>query len=166
MSDDKAQKRDDKAQKIVDKHVWWAAGAGLVPVPYLDMAAIAAVDLKMIKALTKTYEIDWVEERAKAIITSLTGGVATGMLARSVMLGTVIRMIPVIGQGVSMLSMPIFGGAVTYALGKVFAQHLAVGGTLLDLDLEKARKAMAEAFEKGKEAVLAKRGPKAKASAA
>ena len=145
------------ATKIVEKHMWWAAGAGLVPIPFLDVAAIAAVNLKMIKELTALYKVDFKEERAKNIITALTSGVGAGLLSGSATVGAIIRVIPLIGQTAATITMPIFGGAVTYAIGNVFAQHLAVGGTLLDFDPAMARDAVAEAYQKGKDAILRKR---------
>ena len=152
------------AEKIVQKHMWWAAGAGLVPVPVLDVAAIAAVNLKMIKDLTDLYKVDFKEERAKNIITALTAGVGAGMLARSTTVGTLIRVIPIIGQTAATLTMPIFGGAVTYAIGNVFAQHLSAGGTLLDFDPAMARDAIAEQYQKGKDAIFRKKAARPSAA--
>jgi uncharacterized protein (DUF697 family) len=158
--------RDVAAQKIVEKYMWWAAGAGLVPVPYLDMAAITAVDVKMIKELADTYGIEFVEERGKTLVAALTGGVASGMLARNVTVNTVLRAIPIVGQAAATLSMSMFGGAATYALGKVFTQHFVAGGTLLDFDPEKARQYFGDQFKKGKSAVLRQRTPAAAAASA
>lgn len=158
--------RDVAAQKIVEKHMWYAAGAGLVPVPYLDMAAITAVNVKMIKDLSETYGIAFVEERGKTLAASLLGGVGAGMIARNTTVNTVVRAIPLIGQGAAMLSMSIFGGAATYALGKVFVQHFVAGGTLLDFDPETARHYVSEQYQKGKRAVLRQRTPAAAAASA
>lgn len=150
--------RDAAASKIVEKHVWWAAGAGLVPIPVLDMAAVTAVNLKMIKEISAAYDVEYREDRTRAIIGALTGGVATGLLGRSTVANTVLRTIPFIGQTVASLSLSIFGSAATYAVGKVFIQHYAAGGTLLDFDPEKARAFFSEQYEKGKRLVTRKRG--------
>jgi uncharacterized protein (DUF697 family) len=158
--------RDVTAQRIVEKHMWYAAGAGLVPVPYFDMAAITAVDVRMIKELAEAYGVEWVEERGKTLAASLLGGVGAGMLARNVTVNTVIRAIPLVGQAAATLSMSIFGGAATYALGRVFTQHFVSGGTLLDFDPESARTYVSEQFQKGKRAVLRQRTPAAAAATA
>jgi hypothetical protein len=47
--------------------------------------------------------------------------------------------------------MSVFGGAFTYAVGQVFIQHYATGGTMLDFDTTKARTFMSEQYEKGKQ---------------
>ena len=151
--------RDVAAQNIVEKHVWWAAGAGLVPIPFLDMAAITAIDMKMLRELSAAYEVEFLEDRCKALVASLTGGVGSGLLAYSSRIGTVIKAIPFIGQTIGALTMPIFGGAVTYAVGKVFIQHFATGGTMLDLEPEKVRHFFGEQYEKGKRLVTRKREP-------
>jgi uncharacterized protein (DUF697 family) len=153
--------RDVTAKNIVEKHMWYAAGAGLVPVPYLDMAAITAVNVRMIKELADTYGIEFVEERGKTLAAALLGGVGAGMVARNMTVNTVIRAIPLIGQAAATLSMSIFGGAATYALGSVFTQHFVSGGTLLDFDPEKARAYVSEQYQKGKRAVLRQRAPAA-----
>lgn len=150
--------RDAAASKIVERYIWWSAGAGLVPIPLLDAAAMAAINLKMVKELSAVYEVDYQEDRVKAIIGSLTGGAAAGLLGRSTVANTVLRTIPLIGQTVASLSMSVFGGATTYAVGKVFIQHYAAGGTLLDFDPDKARAFFSEQYEKGKRMVTRKRG--------
>ncbi len=118
----------------------------------------------MIKELTEVYKIPFKEERAKNIITSLSGGVGAGLLAGSGTVSAIIRVIPLIGQTAASISMPIFGGAVTYAIGKVFSQHLSTGGTLLDFDPAMARDAVAEQYQKGKDAILRKKAPQPSAA--
>ena len=151
--------RDIAAQSIVEKNVWWAAGAGLVPIPFLDMAAITAIDMKMLKELSAAYEVEFIEDRGKAVIASMTGGIGSGLLAYSSKIGSVIKAIPFVGQTIGALSMPIFGGAVTYAIGTVFTQHYATGGTMLDFEPDKVRHFFSEQYEKGKRIVTRKREP-------
>jgi uncharacterized protein (DUF697 family) len=47
------------AKNIVSKYTLYAAGAGLVPIPMLDLAALAAVNLAMIQDITKHYGADF-----------------------------------------------------------------------------------------------------------
>jgi uncharacterized protein (DUF697 family) len=149
--------RDAAANTIVERHVWYAVGAGMVPIPLLDAAAMAAINLWMVKELSAVYEVDYSEDRVKAVVGALTGGAAAGLLGRSTIANTVLKSIPFLGQTVAALSMSVFGGATTYAVGKVFIQHYAAGGTLLDFDPEKARAFFADQYEKGKRLVTRKR---------
>jgi uncharacterized protein (DUF697 family) len=148
--------KDVVAQDIVEKYMWWAVGAGLIPVPLVDLAAVTAIDLKMIKELSVEYGVEFDEDRGKAIVASLTGGVTSGVIARSMGVITFLKAIPLVGQSVAALSMSIFGGAATYAIGKVFIQHYASGGTMLDFDTETVRKFFSEQYQKGKNLVMRK----------
>ena len=145
--------RDSAADAIVEKYVWRAAAVGLVPVPYLDMLAVSAVQLKMVKELSVNYSVEFSEERGKAIITSLLGGVVSGVVARSGLVKTALFAIPLIGPTAAILSMSIFASASTCAVGKVFTQHFASGGSFLNFEPEKVRKFFSDQYEKGKRMV-------------
>lgn len=135
--------------QIVKKYTWWAAGAGLIPFPAIDMAAVAGVQIKMLKDLADAYEIDFSREKAKVGVAALIGGVAPEQMARG-FLGSLVKGIPVLGPTVGGATVPIFAGAATYAVGRVFIQHFASGGTFLDFDPGKVRAYYAEQFEHGK----------------
>jgi uncharacterized protein (DUF697 family) len=157
--------RDAAARKIVETHVWYAAGAGLIPVPLLDMAVITGINLNLIKRLSTHYGVEFKEDRGKAIIGALAGGLSTGVLAQNPAANTILRTIPLVGQTLATLSMSVFGGAFTYAVGQVFVQHYATGGTMLDFDAAKARTFVSEQYEKGKQ-LLRRNKPAAAATEA
>ena len=48
-----------------------------------------------------------------------------------------------------MVSTAVFAGASTYAVGKVFTEHFASGGTFLTFDPEKVRKYYEQEFAQG-----------------
>lgn len=126
---------DQKAGKIIRRYMLWAAGAGLVPVPWVDMAALASVQVKMLHALAQNYKVPFSESGAKTAIGALVGSVLPGQAA-SGFLGGLIKMIPLVGFVV----VPAFASTSTYALGKVFEQHFASGGTFLTFQPEAVRK--------------------------
>ena len=78
------------------------------------------------------------------LITTLTG---TG-LAR---IGSkaLVKLIPGVGSYIGGVSLAIFSGASTYALGEVFKKHFETGGTFLDFDPARLTKFYQEKFEKG-----------------
>jgi uncharacterized protein (DUF697 family) len=127
------------------------------------MAAITAINLKMIKDISGQYGVEFREDRGKAIIGSLAGGISTGLLAQSPVATGILRAIPLVGQTVASLGMSVFGGAFTYAVGQVFVQHYASGGTMLDFDTDKAKTFVSEQYEKGKQ--MLRRKPAASAPA-
>ena len=49
------QERHVLASMTITKHLPWAAGAGLVPVPGLDLAGISAIQIKMLAGQTNGF---------------------------------------------------------------------------------------------------------------
>ena len=39
------------AENIIRNHVIWACAAGMVPVPFVDLAAVTAIQLDMLKLI-------------------------------------------------------------------------------------------------------------------
>lgn len=137
----------DQAEKVVKTYMYWSMGAGLIPIPLLDIAAVSGVQLKMLSEISKIYEIKFSENAGKTIIASLLGGVTAGTLTRS-SFTSLVKSIPIIGI-LGSLSMPIYSGAATWAIGKVFIQHFASGGTFLTFDPQKVKDYFNELFKQG-----------------
>jgi uncharacterized protein (DUF697 family) len=140
----------EKAGKTVKNYMWYSMGAGLIPIPFLDLAAISGLQLKMISDLCKHYETSFKEQNGKAIIAALLGFIVPESLSRGVM-GSLLKAIPIIGPIAGGLSMPLFTGASTYAIGSLFIRHFESGGTLFDMDPQKMREHFKEEFENGKD---------------
>ena len=138
-----------KSGSIVRKYMYWSMGAGFIPLPYVDIAAVTGVQLKMLADLAKHYDVPFAKNRVKEIIAALIGGALPGPLAGS-MLGSAAKMVPVVGPILGGVSVPLLSGATTYAVGKVFTQHFETGGTFLDFDAAKMKAHFQEEFEKGK----------------
>jgi uncharacterized protein (DUF697 family) len=138
-----------QANQIVRNNVLWAAAAGLVPVPFYDVAAITLVQVKLLKNLSDIYNVTFSENLVKNLVTSLLAGIGTPALARG-MLGSLIKSIPVVGTVLGSVAQPIFAGAITFAVGRVFITHFESGGTFLDFDPAAVREHFAQAYEEGK----------------
>lgn len=143
--------KDVAAQEIVKTHALYAAGAGLIPVPMVDFAAITALELKMLRDLGNLYGVEFHQDRVRPIVAALIGGYSSTKLGYGVG-GSALKSVPLVGQMMGMLSMPAFGAGVTYAIGKIFIQHFASGGTFLDFNPDKVR----NFFSKAKPAAEAK----------
>ncbi|MEM1215204.1 MAG: DUF697 domain-containing protein [Bacteroidota bacterium] len=145
MSSDK-NGRSKHADTVIRNHVIWSMGASfLVPIPIADVFAVSALQLDMIRQLSRVYDIDFAESQGKAIISSLTSSTLARAGARSL-----IKLIPGIGTVIGGVAVSVFNGASTYALGQVFKRHYETGGTILDFDTESLKKMYREQFEKGK----------------
>jgi uncharacterized protein (DUF697 family) len=143
----------DAANNIISKYTLYAAGAGLVPIPVVDLAALAAVNLAMIQDITKHYGADFSEQWGKSTVAALLGGLTASSVAKSRGAMHVLRVIPIVGQALASVSMSIYGAAATYAVGRVFVAHFEGGGTMLSFDVDKAKQAASEQYTKGKGAV-------------
>ncbi|HLC17329.1 MAG TPA: DUF697 domain-containing protein [Thermodesulfovibrionia bacterium] len=142
---------EQESDDIINRYVLASLGAGLVPVPLVDLVALTGLQLKMVHSLAKHYEVEFSNNIGKSVIGSLAGGVLP--VAFSPFLGSLLKAIPIIGQTTSAVTMSIVGGASTYALGKVFKKHFGSGGTMEDFEPEKAKGYFAKKYEEGKEIV-------------
>ncbi len=129
---------------IIRNHVAWSMGAGLIPLPIADIAAVSAVQLDMVKQMSRLYDVNFDEMQGKTLITTLVGSSMARVGASA------IKLIPGVGSLLGGVAMPVLSGASTYALGQVFKQHFETGGTFLDFDVDRLRKYYSEQFEKGK----------------
>ncbi len=145
MSDEKSS-RSKHADTIIRNHVIWSMGAGFIPVLIADIFAVSALQLDMIRQMCRVYDIDFSETQGKAIVTSLT----SSTLAR-IGAGSLVKIIPGVGTLLGGVTVSVFAGASTYALGEVFKKHFESGGTILDFDPARLRKMYKEKFEKGKQ---------------
>ena len=136
--------RGNHANSIIRNHMIWSMGAGFIPVPIADFFAVTAIQLDMIRQLSRLYGIDFKETSGKAIITSLSGASVARMGSRA------IKFIPGIGSILGGVTLAILSGASTYALGEVFKTHFESGGTFLDFDVTRLKRVYDEKFEKGK----------------
>ena len=72
--------------------------------------------------------------------------------------------VPLIGLTVGALAMPVLAGATTYAVGKVFVQHFASGGTFLNFNPDEVREYYYEMFKEGQEVAAKLKKGKAKST--
>jgi uncharacterized protein (DUF697 family) len=136
--------RRDQAGKIIRQHVLWSIGAGLVPVPLLDIAAVTGIQLDMLKQISTLYGVSYSEQEGKAWLSALTGSLLARFAANA------IKLIPGIGTVIGGVSMSALSGASTYALGQVAIDHFEAAGDFTNLDLAAAKRVYEQEVEKGK----------------
>lgn len=140
--------RARRLEKISRNHVIAASGIGLVPIPIADIVALVAVQIDMIRDLSREYDVPFRKDVGKSVVMSLLGSIAPVGIGGT--MSSLIKCIPLIGQTTGAVTMPLISGAATYAIYKVFVQHFESGGTFLDLDPAKVKSYFAEQFTKGK----------------
>jgi uncharacterized protein (DUF697 family) len=144
--------RTAKGRDVIHNNVLWALGAGVVPIPIVDVVAIMAVEVKLLKQLTDVYEVTFTEEIAKKIIGSLLVSVGSVGLGAAIG-GSLAKLVPVLGSTLGAVSVPVFAGAFTHALGRIFQSHFEMGGTLLDFDSAAVRAHFKRELAKSKEEI-------------
>lgn len=163
--------RDERALEVVNRLSLWSGAAGLIPIPLVDVATVAGVQLMMLRRLSEIYDVPFSENRGKSVIASLAGSVLPASTATTgaMTVGSLVKGVPAIGWAVGAVTMPALSAGATYVIGKVFIQHFASGGTLLDFDLPDYREFIKVQKEKlnagsGAAAASAQPGPAAQSA--
>lgn len=135
------------ATDVIKNHVIAAMAVGLVPIPGVDMAAMVAIQIRMVHQICEIYSVTLRENAAKAAVLSLAGGLLPATLASGFVSG--LKLIPGLGSLAGAAGSSLLGGAMTYAIGRVFHEHLETHESLIDFDPTKARTAMRREFDNG-----------------
>lgn len=130
------ERRDEQAAQLVDRFSLWSGAAGLIPIPVVDVAVVGGVQLQMLRKLSDIYGVPFSENMGKSVLASLAGALIPASTATTTAMGvgSLVKGLPGVGTVVGALTMPAFSAGATYIIGKVFIQHFASGGTLLDFN--------------------------------
>ncbi len=133
-----------ETERILITHVAWSMGAGLLPIPLVDLAAVTAIQVDLLNALCAAHDVDFSATSGKSLVAALTGTTFARIGA------SMLKAIPGVGSIIGGVSMSVMSGASTYAVGKVAIAHLEQYGSLFDMDVAAAKSQYDEAFEEGK----------------
>jgi len=145
---DDANGREAAAVLLVKKNMSWSMGLGLVPLPLLDLAALTALQVKMVRDIATLYHRPNHNELRKSVIASLIGSANVYSLG-GISWRSLIKIFPGAGLLIGAASFSLFSAASTFAVGKVFIQHFEMGGTLLDFNPTKVKSFYREQFQQG-----------------
>jgi uncharacterized protein (DUF697 family) len=131
-----SDKRGELAMTAVKRAVAWSALGGMVPFPVLDVLAVGGVQIQLLRRLARIYDVPFSENIGKSVVASLMGSIFPASAAATTAAGTAsaLKSVPIVGTAVGTLVMPSLAAGATYIIGKVFMQHFASGGTLLDFN--------------------------------
>ncbi len=118
----------EPASRIISGAVKWSAATSLIPVPVVDLVALAAVQGKMVTDLCHQYGHSFSDEAVRGVISVLLGTILPNGLA-SYATGAIARGVPGVGVVVNIITFGGFAAAATYAIGKIFVGHFEGGGT-------------------------------------
>lgn len=143
--------KEKESDQIINEHVGFSLLAGAIPVPLLDIAAVTAIQVDMLRQLAKKYEIDFQDEAGKSIVTSIIGttfGTSIGRAGASV-----VKAIPGIGTILGITTQAALSGVTTFAIGHVFHNHFRNHKPLNEFRFEDIRQTYEDLLKKGKEFV-------------
>src|SRR5471030_1223735 len=95
---------EEKATEIVRSYYGWSAAAGLVPVPWLDFAAVVGVQVRMVEELAKLYGRSFDKHTVRPLVVALLSATGGCLLAGPMAL--LLRGVPVVGSLASLLTLP------------------------------------------------------------
>ena len=137
-----------KADATVRTHAVGSAVVGAIPVGPLVMVVLLALNLKMVHKLSRIYGVEFDKDLGKAAIYSFVGACGAGAIGGRVIWG-LSTLVPVAGQFIQAITVPVFAAGFTYGIGKLFTQHFAAGGTFLDFHPEDVRDHFYAEFQQG-----------------
>jgi uncharacterized protein (DUF697 family) len=131
----------DRIDSIIRKHVYAAAGVGLIPIPFVDVLGSAGVQLNMMKKLSEFYNIEFNQKIAKKILISLCGGIVPTLIAPGVK--SIVKYIPIVGFPLVVATTPLLDATSTYAMGRVLTNHFEKGGNFINFNFAMAKEEFA-----------------------
>ena len=135
---------------IIANAVKWSAAAGVIPVPYVDLVALGAVQFTMVRDLASLYDIDADKKLVRTVVSTALGTLAPTVVSTS-LVGSSLKLIPGGGTLLGSASVAAFSAAATYAIGKVFVRHFENGGTLQSFSAENIQDELKNEFASASE---------------
>ncbi|TWT90959.1 tRNA modification GTPase TrmE [Pseudobythopirellula maris] len=121
---------DKEADRVIDRHMWVAAGVSAVnPIPLLDLAGGSAVTVKMVLDLAGVYKqkvdtntvTEMLAQLGKNLIAMLGASAAAPALAAGV--GSLLKTVPGAGTVAGGLLQGLVQALVTRWIGRIFKQY-------------------------------------------
>jgi uncharacterized protein (DUF697 family) len=157
--------RAHELTEVVKQHALIGVGAGMIPIPGLDIAALVANVWGMYARINKVLDISFSENALKSIASGVLANIAAvlpgALIAR--VAGSFVKLIPGLGTIGGMAISAATNVAIMYVMGKVYIKSLEIlvlkGSALTEDNLKKAaaeaakdKNFVAEAYAEGKEA--------------
>ena len=138
-----------KAEELIKARALLAAGLGIVPIPVVNFASASAVQMAMVQALTRIYNVEAKKSWIKNIISSVLGGFSTTALT-GLAAGT-LGAAPLVGASLAVISAPALNGLTTYALGYMFIRYFESPDGFIKANADAMVDWFKEGFKSGRE---------------
>lgn len=120
----------EHTQAIIRRNTMLSAAVGSVPVPGVDMAASAVVQVRMIRELAQAHGVAF--DTARARVVTLAALSAAAGFSHGIPKWAVMRF-PVL-MPVGWVLKPLYVAALTWGLGSMLELHFSRGGQLADFN--------------------------------
>jgi uncharacterized protein (DUF697 family) len=120
--------RRRQAVAIVERYANLSAIGGAIPVPLANAAAITALMVRMVRSLSKLYNVPFERNRTRSVVIALMGGALPTGFA-TIATTTITYFIPginVVGLAVSSLT----SGAYARSIGQLYIEHFENGSAV------------------------------------
>lgn len=146
------ERRRMQAELIIRKYSLLAMGAGLIPIPVVDVVATGGLEVMLIAELAGLYQFKVPE---KLVFLKLLISAAGSILPVyfSIKTYSLLRTLPWIGHTLFAGLISIASGATMYAVGRIFQEHYESGGTFLSLDNVYLKRFFEEKYQEGRQVV-------------
>lgn len=115
-----------RADELIQRHIAGAAAAAAIPIPLLDLVAVTAVQLSLVRKLARLYGGRVDVDAPGAVAVGLFGALAPKVAASA------LKILPGIGTIGGAVAQSALSGATTWALAQSFRDRL--GPAQLDPD--------------------------------
>lgn len=146
---DPEKSEHENAVEVTRAAAFLSLAVAAEPIPWVDVAVILPLQVKLVVHIGKIYGFTLSRERARSIMLEIAGAVAYGWGARQLVRGVAKIALPVVG---GLLTAPI-AYAGTYALGNLAERYFrAQRGDLPPLTEEERREWTRDLLSRGREA--------------
>lgn len=135
--------------RLIHRHSLYAVAGALIPVPMIEVVTSTSAQIHLVAQLCDIYQVRFSDQAIKASLATFASVAlpASGLGAAAYMAA---RAVPVIGPLLSLTTAPVLAGAMTWAVGRVFAWHFEKGGTIEDFRTADAVDRFKQEFAEGK----------------
>jgi uncharacterized protein (DUF697 family) len=147
--------RHKQVARIISSAAKWSVASAAIPLPWVDLAALAGVQTKMISDISDQYGQKPSREVVRGAVFVFLGTLIPSS-ATGVLLSSGMKLAPGLGWIIGMASVATLGAAATYAIGKIFVRHFEAGGTLNSFNPDEVKKDLKAEFSKSRSKAASK----------
>jgi uncharacterized protein (DUF697 family) len=117
--EEEAMRTEERADELISNHVAGAAAAAAIPIPLVDLVAVTAVQLSLMRKLGRLYGADIGVDAAGAVGVGVFGALLPRVAASA------LKILPGIGTIGGAVAQSALSGATTWALAQSLRDRLA-----------------------------------------